>query len=68
MTKYFKISQIPRLENSRADALARSASGDTVGLSSTIPSFRRSMVAAIEMTTTVARSTRGRKFYTTRGM
>ncbi|RWW64147.1 hypothetical protein BHE74_00028626 [Ensete ventricosum] len=28
MTKHFKISQIPHIENSRADALAKSASTD----------------------------------------
>ncbi|RRT59692.1 hypothetical protein B296_00013111 [Ensete ventricosum] len=53
MTKYFKISQIPRIENSRADALARSASNDTVGVEpSAIPSIRRLMVTTIEEVTT----------------
>ncbi|RZS10959.1 hypothetical protein BHM03_00042238 [Ensete ventricosum] len=53
-TKYFKISQIPHLENSRADALARSASADTAGVPSAIPSLCRPTVTAIKGATMVA--------------
>ncbi|RZR74991.1 hypothetical protein BHM03_00047204 [Ensete ventricosum] len=55
MTKYFKISQIPCLENSMADALARLASVDIIGVLSAIPSLRQPMVVAIETTTMVTR-------------
>ncbi|RWW48724.1 hypothetical protein BHE74_00045181 [Ensete ventricosum] len=54
MTKYSKISQIPHLENSRADALARSASTDTTSVLPAIPSLRRPTIVTIEMTTMVA--------------
>ncbi|RRT33802.1 hypothetical protein B296_00040203 [Ensete ventricosum] len=55
MTKYFKISQILCLENSKVNALARLASADTANVLPAIPSLCRSMIIAIEMTTTVAR-------------
>ncbi|RZR81027.1 hypothetical protein BHM03_00007174 [Ensete ventricosum] len=48
MTKYFNISQIPHLENSRADTLARSASTDTVGVLPAIPSLRQPTVATVK--------------------
>ncbi|RRT67456.1 hypothetical protein B296_00015729 [Ensete ventricosum] len=45
---------IPRLENSRADALAQLASTDTVDELPTIPSLYRPMVAIFETVTMVA--------------
>ncbi|RWV81931.1 hypothetical protein BHE74_00033067 [Ensete ventricosum] len=54
MTKYFKISQIPRVENSKADALATLASTDTTNVElSAIPSVRRPGVATIKEATMV---------------
>ncbi|RRT71411.1 hypothetical protein B296_00008268 [Ensete ventricosum] len=53
MIKYFKISQISRLENFRADALARSTSADTPGELLTI--LCQPMVATIETVTMVTR-------------
>ncbi|RWW46354.1 hypothetical protein BHE74_00047721 [Ensete ventricosum] len=47
-------SSIPRLENSTADALAQSASIDTVDELLTIPSLYRPMVAIFETATMVA--------------
>ncbi|RZR83197.1 hypothetical protein BHM03_00009765 [Ensete ventricosum] len=55
MTKYYKISQILCLENSRVDALARSASVDIAGKLPAIPSLCQPTVATIETATTVAR-------------
>ncbi|RWW84290.1 hypothetical protein BHE74_00007114 [Ensete ventricosum] len=52
MIKYFKISQIPRLENSRAHALARLASADTPDEFSVIHSLCRLTVATVEMAIT----------------
>ncbi|RRT57307.1 hypothetical protein B296_00041683 [Ensete ventricosum] len=52
--EYFKISKIPRLENSRADALDRSASADIAGVLLAIPSLHRLTVAIVETATTVA--------------
>ncbi|RRT70170.1 hypothetical protein B296_00031976 [Ensete ventricosum] len=47
-------SSISRLENSRADALARSTSVDTASELTTIPSFCQPTVATIKTATTVA--------------
>ncbi|RWV86612.1 hypothetical protein BHE74_00032088 [Ensete ventricosum] len=49
MTKYFKISRIPHIENSRASALAKSTSADAPGGKPlVIPSVRRPTVTTIE--------------------
>ncbi|RRT70611.1 hypothetical protein B296_00010585 [Ensete ventricosum] len=50
--QYFKISQVPRLENSRADALAKSASADTIDRLPAILSFCRLTIATVETVTT----------------
>ncbi|RRT55820.1 hypothetical protein B296_00037997 [Ensete ventricosum] len=59
MIKYFNISQIPRIKNTRADTLVKSASIDaSSGGSSAIASIYRPTVATIE-------EARRRKYYAT---
>ncbi|RWW37365.1 hypothetical protein BHE74_00057541 [Ensete ventricosum] len=53
-TTYFKIFQIPHLENAKADALARGASTIVTSELPTIPSLCKPTVATIEAATMAA--------------
>ncbi|RRT36150.1 hypothetical protein B296_00048251 [Ensete ventricosum] len=57
MIKYFKISQVPHIENSKADALAKSASADIPNRDPpAIASVHRPTVAIIEEVTSTTHS------------